>query len=59
MSAPVLYESHSHTPLCKHAVGDPAEYASVAEQCGLKGIIITCHGPLPDGLGIEIGRAHV
>ena len=53
MSAPVLYESHSHTPLCKHAVGDPAEYAAVAEQRGLKGIIITCHAPLPDGLGID------
>ena len=53
MSAPVLYESHSHTPLCKHAVGTPAEYAAVAESRGLKGIIITCHGPLPDGLGID------
>jgi len=53
VSAPVFYESHSHTPLCKHAVGDPAEYAAVAEQRGLKGIIITCHAPLPDGLGID------
>lgn len=53
MSPPVLYESHSHTPLCKHAVGTPAEYAAVAESRGLKGIIITCHGPLPDGLGID------
>ena len=53
MSAPVLYESHSHTPLCKHAVGEPAEYAAVAGSRGLKGIIITCHGPLPDGLGID------
>jgi len=53
VSAPVLYESHSHTPLCKHAVGMPAEYAAVAESRGLKGIIITCHGPLPDGLGID------
>ncbi|MFM8337701.1 MAG: histidinol-phosphatase [Opitutaceae bacterium] len=53
MSAPVLYESHSHTPLCKHAVGTPAEYADVAESRGLKGIIITCHAPLPDGLGID------
>ena len=53
MSAPVLYESHSHTPLCKHAVGTPAEYAAVAESRGLKGIIITCHAPLPDGLGID------
>lgn len=50
---PLLYESHSHTPLCKHATGSPSEYASVAEQRGLKGIIITCHGPLPDGMGLE------
>ena len=53
MSVPLLYESHCHTPLCKHAVGTPAEYAAVAESRGLKGIIITCHGPLPDGLGID------
>lgn len=52
-TSPLLYESHSHTPLCKHAFGSPSEYAAVAEQRGLKGIIITCHGPLPDNLGIE------
>lgn len=51
--SPLLYESHSHTPLCKHATGTPSEYAAVAEQRGLKGIIITCHGPLPDNLGLE------
>jgi len=39
-----------HTPLCRHAVGEPEEYAAVAEQRGLKGIIVTCHNPLPDGL---------
>lgn len=50
---PLLYESHSHTPLCKHAFGAPSEYAAAAEQRGLKGIIFTCHGPLPDGMGIE------
>ncbi len=53
MPIPLLYESHCHTPLCKHAVGEPSEYAAVAEQRGLKGIIVTCHGPLPDGLGID------
>lgn len=53
MSAPLLYESHCHTPLCKHAIGSPAEYAAVAEQRGLKGLIVTCHAPLPDGLGLE------
>ena len=42
---PILYESHMHTPLCKHAKGEPEEYAAVAEQRGLKGIIVTCHNP--------------
>jgi len=51
--SPLLYESHSHTPLCKHASGTPSDYAAVAEARGLKGIIITCHAPLPDNLGIE------
>ena len=50
---PLLYESHSHTPLCKHAVGTPSEYAAMAEQRGLKGIIFTCHGPLPNRMGLE------
>lgn len=53
MSAPVLYESHCHTPLCKHAYGEPEEYASAARERGLKGIIVTCHCPLPDDLGID------
>lgn len=47
---PLLYESHMHTPLCRHSVGDPEEYAAVAQQRGLKGIIVTCHNPLPDGI---------
>lgn len=47
MSAPVLYESHCHTPLCRHAVGSPKEYARVALERGLAGINITCHGPTP------------
>ena len=46
----MLYESHMHTPLCRHAVGEPEEYAARAEQRGLKGIIVTCHNPLPDGI---------
>jgi histidinol-phosphatase (PHP family) len=52
-NSPLLYESHSHTPLCKHASGSPSDYAAMAEARGLRGIIITCHGPLPDNLGIE------
>lgn len=50
MIIPILYESHMHTPLCRHATGEPEEYAEVALQRGLKGIIVTCHNPLPDGL---------
>jgi len=38
-----------HTPLCKHAHGEPEEYAETALQRGLKGIIFTCHSPMPDG----------
>ncbi len=48
MSSPLLYESHCHTPLCKHALGQPLEYAAEALARGLKGIIFTCHCPLPD-----------
>lgn len=45
----LLYETHSHTPLCKHAVGQPEEYAAIAEERGLRGIMITCHNPMPAG----------
>jgi histidinol-phosphatase (PHP family) len=45
--APLLYESHCHTPLCRHAVGTPSEYAAIALERNLKGINITCHGPTP------------
>lgn len=45
MTAPILYESHMHTPLCKHAFGEPEAYAEMAEKRGLKGIIVTCHNP--------------
>ena len=55
MSAePLLYESHCHTPLCHHAVGEPSEYADAALQQGLKGIIFTCHCPLPDGISKSV-----
>lgn len=50
---PLLYESHCHTPLCKHATGSPSDYAAMAELRGLKGLVVTCHGPLPDNLGID------
>ncbi|MES2708043.1 MAG: histidinol-phosphatase [Verrucomicrobiota bacterium] len=45
---PVYYDNHMHTPLCKHAVGEPEEYAETALARGLKGIIFTCHSPMPE-----------
>jgi histidinol-phosphatase (PHP family) len=54
MHAPVLYESHCHTPLCKHAFGEPDEYAAIALARGFKGITFTCHCPLPDGFSASV-----
>lgn len=54
MPDPILYESHSHTPLCKHAVGQPDEYAEVARRRGLKGLIVTCHNPMPGGFSARV-----
>ncbi len=45
----LFYDSHMHTPLCKHAWGEPEEYAEQAVRAGMKGIIFTCHCPMPDG----------
>ncbi|MCY4146040.1 MAG: histidinol-phosphatase [Chloroflexi bacterium] len=47
--APNLYDSHMHTPLCKHARGLPSEYADQAQRVGLRGITFTCHSPMPFG----------
>jgi histidinol-phosphatase (PHP family) len=49
MIVPILYDSHMHTPFCKHAWGEPEQYAATAESQNLKGIIITCHCPGPEG----------
>jgi histidinol-phosphatase (PHP family) len=53
----VLYESHMHTPLCKHARGEPEAYAAVAAQRGLRGIIVTCHNPPIDGWSPNVRMA--
>ena len=52
-----LYETHSHTPLCKHAEGTPGEYAAVAQARGLAGLIVTCHSPMPDGFSPAVRMA--
>ena len=50
----ILFESHSHTPLCNHAVGDPTAYAAVALSRGLLGLIVTCHNPMPNGFSQHV-----
>lgn len=57
VSAPLLYESHAHTTLCKHAVGAPEEYCYHALRRGLRGIVFTCHAPLPNGWSAEVRMA--
>lgn len=42
-----MYDSHLHTPLCKHAVGTPAEYLEAAKKAGLMGMVMTDHNPMP------------
>lgn len=51
---PILYDTHMHTPLCKHAKGEPGDYAAAAEKRGLKGIIVTCHNPGPNGFSARV-----
>jgi histidinol-phosphatase (PHP family) len=38
---------HMHTPLCRHAVGEPTAYAAHAELIGLREIGFTDHSPMP------------
>ena len=45
----LLYETHTHTTLCRHAVGEPQDYAAVAFQRGFQGLLVTCHNPMPAG----------
>lgn len=44
----LLFDSHMHTPLCKHASGHPSEYVAAGQAGGLDGIIFTCHSPMPN-----------
>lgn len=54
MSMPLFYESHMHTPLCRHASEPPEAYAEVAERKGLRGIIVTDHNPIPGGYSADL-----
>lgn len=54
MIQPVLYETHIHTPLCQHAVGEPGEHAEFAFRRGFDGLIVTCHNPMPGGFAPSV-----
>jgi histidinol-phosphatase (PHP family) len=38
---------HMHTPLCRHAIGEPTEYARQALAVGLREIGFSDHSPMP------------
>jgi histidinol-phosphatase (PHP family) len=44
MQLPADY--HMHTPLCRHAVGEPVDYARRAVEIGLREIGFTDHSPM-------------
>jgi len=54
MPQPLLYESHCHTTLCKHAFGTTDDYAEAAIARNFKGITFTCHCPLPNGFSAGV-----
>lgn len=58
VTEPVVYEQHMHTPLCRHAEGEPEEYARVALRRNLAGIVVTCHNAMPPDYGHD-GRMAV
>jgi histidinol-phosphatase (PHP family) len=45
MSLPADY--HMHTPLCRHAAGEPVDYARRATELGLTEIGFSDHSPMP------------
>jgi histidinol-phosphatase (PHP family) len=43
---PLPADYHMHTPLCRHAAGEPAEYAARAVAVGLMEIGFSDHSPM-------------
>jgi len=44
---PLPPDYHLHTPLCRHASGEPTEYAARARELGLTEIGFSDHAPMP------------
>ena len=43
----MIVDYHMHTPLCKHAVGEPEAYARRALEVGVEEIGFSDHCPMP------------
>lgn len=43
----MMLDYHMHTPLCKHATGEPEEYARRAVERGIEEIGFSDHSPMP------------
>ncbi len=56
-SAPLFFDSHMHTPLCKHAEGHPLLYMEHGVSQGFAGIVMTCHSPMPGGFSSRVRMA--
>lgn len=54
---PLFFDSHMHTPLCKHAEGHPNEYVWEGVDRNLKGVIFTCHSPMPNHFSERVRMA--
>lgn len=48
-----LPDYHTHTELCKHATGSPADYRSAAAARGVRQLATTDHCPTDDGFGLD------
>src|SRR5208337_5326746 len=45
---PLPADYHMHTPLCRHAIGEPTELAAQAVRAGLAEIGFSDHNPMPE-----------
>ena len=53
-----LADYHIHTPLCRHAVGEPLEYVAAARARGLDEIGFSDHAPTPGDEPLDDWRMH-
>ena len=49
---PLPADYHMHTPLCRHAKGEPTEYAARAIEAGVPEIGFSDHSPMREDLSL-------